>query len=737
MKRWLLRTLFVVGGLILVSLLWGAFAPLPQDEIFVSDRWGGGAEASLPFYAGINRDLPDTNEPLDNPTTPEIVALGRFLFFDPVLSINNDMSCSTCHHPDLGFSDGRATGMGAGGSGYGPDRTGGVEFPHNTMSHWNVAFGTKFLWNGASDTLEQVVAGTIAAPEEFDTTPDQVVAELRAIPEYVELFDAAFGDGAEGITHTNIQRAIAAFQRTLISLNSPYDRFAAGDFDALTPQQRRGLALFRSSRMHCNDCHWAPTFSDDDFSVTGVPPLPGKEYDPGRAAVDPEGKDKAFKAPTLRNIALTAPYMHNGVFTTLEEVIDFYAGGGGREDGVQNVDVPVQGFDISESEKAELIAFLYALTDESALPEIPTRLPSGLPVVPRLENPAREIARQVNRPEKDEQVETRRDPQVLTVGAGQSIQSVIDQARTGDTVQIPYGIYSESIFLDEPGVRLIGMPNAEGAYPVLDGRNVRESGVTASGDGFEMAFLALKGYAKTGILVKNARGVYLHDLSLAGPSTLGLAAELCSNVRIEHVKVTGMTSAGVYAGSSEAVSINGVEAFGNAIGIELENSIHSEVFANHVYENTVGIFVALQPHLPSKVSLYNQVYDNVVENNNLDGETSQPLPQGIGILVLAADYVELQGNTVTGHEHAGLAVYSLRGDFAGNEMDVGINPEFLSAQKNLYTGNQVDIFWDGSGVGNVFDDQATSSPRILPSSDWVETVYRLYWRLLNLRWHKF
>ena len=403
MKRWILRSLFVLGGLFLAGLLWAAYTPIPQDETFTSERWGGGAEASLPFYAGFNRNLPDTNTPPDNPITPEKVALGRFLFFDPILSRNNDMSCSTCHHPDLGFSDGRKTGMGAGGSGYSTDRTGGFEFSRNTMSHWNVVFNTAFLWNGGAGSLEEVAAATIVAHEEFDSEPDQVFVDLKEIPEYVRLFDAAFGGGAEEITYANIVRAITAFQRTLISLNSPYDRYIAGDFDALTPQQRRGLMLFKSARMRCNDCHWAPTFSDDDFSVTGVPPLPGTVYDPGRAGVDPEGKDKGFKAPTLRNIVLTAPYMHNGIFATLEEVIDFYAQGGGRVDGVQNVDVPVQGFEISDSEKADLIAFLYALTDENALPEIPTSVPSGLPVVPRFENPARDIVREVNRPEKMEQ----------------------------------------------------------------------------------------------------------------------------------------------------------------------------------------------------------------------------------------------------------------------------------------------------------------------------------------------
>ena len=390
-------------------------------------------------------------------------------------------------------------------------------------------------------------------------------------------------------------------------------------------------------------------------------------------------------------------------------------------------------FEISDSEKADLVAFLFALTDESALPEIPTSVPSGLPVVPRLENPARAIVRQVNRSEKAEQAEGRRDPQVFTVRAGQSIQSVIDRARAGDTVQIPYGNYSESIILDEPGIRLIGLPNAQGAYPVLEGAGRLTDGVIASGDGFEMAFLELKGYTNIGILVKNARDAYLHDLSLAGPGTLWLSVELCSDAHVERVRVTGMRSAGVYVGSSDGISVTGVEAYGNAIGLELENSIHSEVYASHTYENGVGIFVALQPHLPSKVSLYNKVYDNIIENNNIESTMPQEPLGGTGILVLAVDHVEVAGNTLRVHESAGLAVFSLTGDFAGNEMDVGIYPEYLSAYENRYDENKADILWDGTGVGNAFDDKtAVSDPAVLPSSRWADPIYRLYLRIIML-----
>jgi len=733
MKRRMLRLFSSFLCIVSIGLAWAAFAPIPQDETIPPERWQTGTKAVLPFYAGLYNDFPRTNAPPDNPSTPEKASLGRLLFFDPVLSRDNDMSCSTCHHPDLGFSDGRQTGMGAGGTGYGVQRTGGVVFPRNTLTQWNVAYNKSLLWNGSLSTLEQVIAGTMVSPEEFASNPDQVVDELRTIPEYVHLFDAAFGSDAEAVSFVNIARAIATFQRSLISNNSPYDRYAAGDFDALTPQQRRGLALFRSSRTRCNDCHSAPTFSDDGFSVTGVPPLPGTEYDPGRAAVDPQGMYRAFKAPTLRNIALTAPYMHNGVFPSLEKVMDFYAQGGGRKDGVENMDVHVQGFTLTDSERAELVAFLYALTDEGNLAEIPASVPSGLPVVPRLENPGREAVQRVNRSESAEQDSGGRHPRVFTVESGQTIQSVIDLAQAGDTVQIPFGSYSESVVVDEPGIRLVGLPNSRGDHPILDGDGRLAHGVLASADGFEMAFLDLKRYSDAQVLVKNASNLFLHDISIAGPGLLGLSLQSCSNVRVEDVHVTAMKSAGVYVSSSEQVSLLGVDSYNNAIGMELENSVYSTIQSSHAHGNALGIFVLLQPHLQSKVSLNTLLSDNVVENNNAEFLGGQALPDGTGILVLAADDVESRGNTIRGHRRAGLVVVSRTGKLAQTVMDVGIYPDHFAADRNFYAANHADVIWDGGGDGSNFDDETASSvPGVLPSSEWIKPFYRLYWWALRL-----
>ncbi|MFN3690389.1 MAG: cytochrome-c peroxidase [Fimbriimonadales bacterium] len=336
---------------------------------------------------GLQKPFPPIVQPDDNPTTPDKVELGRLLFFDPILSDDNTLSCAHCHHPHLGFSDGLPRSRGRGAKGAGRARTGGIELTRGAPSLWNTVYNHRQFWDGRAAHLEEQARMVITTPEEVNADPDALVRELKAIPEYRALFDKAFGGKhGESITFKNITYAIAAFQRTLVSFNSRFDRYAAGDGSALTPQEKRGLKLFLSPKTRCNECHGIPTFANRDFKVIGVPDPPDGPKDVHKAGAEPGrggGPNGAFKIPTLRNIALTAPYMHNGVFETLEEVLDFYAGGGGRGRGL---DVPLQDdkirkFQLTPQEKADLIAFLLALTDESALPEIPKRVPSGLPVV--------------------------------------------------------------------------------------------------------------------------------------------------------------------------------------------------------------------------------------------------------------------------------------------------------------------------------------------------------------------
>ena len=293
--------------------------------------------------------------------------LGRQLFYDPLLSANNEMSCATCHHPDLGFSNGEAVSEPRPGS---PAR--------NVSGLWNTGLNAFLLWDGRETSLESQARLPLTLPNEMAETPEDLEAKLRAIAAYVDLFDAAYGGGDAAVTFDNITRALAAFQRTLISDNSPYDRFAAGDKGALTAQQQRGMEVFFSASANCSECHHLPNFSMETFRVTGVP-----SDDPGRAGVSQSGLRGAFKVPTLRNVALTAPYMHNGSLATLEEVVQFYANGAGRANNFPRVDPALQGFALTLEEKAALVSFLESLTDESRLPPVPEVALSGLPTVER------------------------------------------------------------------------------------------------------------------------------------------------------------------------------------------------------------------------------------------------------------------------------------------------------------------------------------------------------------------
>ncbi len=327
--------------------------------------------AGLPL-AAQRTQFPPIVAPPDNPTTPAKIELGRQLFFDPVLSASNAMACATCHHPDLGFSNGAAIS---------PPRAGAPG--RNVPTVWNAAFNRHLLWDGRVESLEAQVVDPLTLPNEMAAAPEEIEAELRALPAYVDLFDAAFGGGEEAVTFDNVTRALAAFERTLLSSDSRFDRFVAGEAGALTPQEQRGLALFFSPETHCAECHQPPTFAHETFRVVGVP-----SDDPGRAGVSPTGVRGAFRVPTLRNVALTAPYMHNGSLATLEDVVQFYADGAGRANGFPSVDPLLKGFDLSGQDKADLAAFLRALTDERALPSVPEQALSGLPVVPRIANPA-------------------------------------------------------------------------------------------------------------------------------------------------------------------------------------------------------------------------------------------------------------------------------------------------------------------------------------------------------------
>jgi parallel beta-helix repeat protein len=548
------------------------------------------------------------------------------------------------------------------------------------------------------------------------------------------------------MTLANAQRALAAFERTLISNNSPFDRYAAGDVNALTPQQRRGLALFRSGATRCFECHTAPTFSSVSLRVIGVP-----GDDPGAGAVSDVVPDGAFKVPSLRNVALTAPYMHNGSLATLEDVIDFYADGGGRAHGVENVDPFVLGFDLSTQERSDLVAFLLALTDESNLPEIPSEVPSGLPVVARLENPARQAVVQQSSDLLAGDVEAR-ESLTIRVQEGETIQAAVDRARPGNTVEVPYGVYHETVVLDTSDITLIGLTDEQGAWPVLDGEGELADGVIASGNNFELGFFEVRNYTDNGVLVEGVTGVHLHDILALNTGTYGVYPVQSTDVLIERAEVNGVDDAGIYAGQCLDVVIRESVAHGNVIGIELENTVGGEVYNNRTYDNSVGIFVVLLPNLTSKVSAQTLVYDNVTENNNHEnfapeGAIARLVPPGVGILLLGTDENDVHDNVVRDNKSTGLAVFSLTNTGAFDEVDVGPTPEGNYVHDNQYEHNGYDpdsfvadlgiptgdVLWDGAGAGNVFDEPGARGgfPPLLPQSSWPSFVQRAYWHALN------
>jgi cytochrome c peroxidase len=366
--------------------------------------------------------------PADNPTTPEKVALGRMLFWDPILSGTRDVACATCHHPSFGYADGLDVAIGVNGLGLGASRHFAPDRPthfvkRNSPTILNTAFNgidalaayvpssAPMFWDSRVQSLEAQALEPLKAADEMHgdagdshDAVDQAVARISAIPEYRRLFASAFGARA-AVTATTLSRAIAAFERTLVTTNAPYDRYLRGDATAMTEQQIRGMDTFQ--RMGCANCHGGPMFSDYKTHVLGVP-------ENGKLAAADTGTDSryAFRTPSLRNLAYTAPYMHNGTFSTLDAVVNFYNqvgggrggrggrgpgggpnlqgrggfGRGGRFAGTPNPNVTRQDLDPLLRQvnvrggRQDVIAFLGALNDPDFDRTIPARVPSGLTV---------------------------------------------------------------------------------------------------------------------------------------------------------------------------------------------------------------------------------------------------------------------------------------------------------------------------------------------------------------------
>ncbi|RMH21446.1 MAG: hypothetical protein D6696_05815 [Acidobacteria bacterium] len=754
------------GAALLVLPIPAFEAPVrdPQLAREIAER-GRQHFARIAAAKGLARPFPAPVERPENPTTPAKVELGRLLYFDPILSRDDDLSCAHCHHPDLGLADGRRRSMGVGGRGVGPERSGGAVLRRGAPTVWNAVFNRRQFWDGRARDLEEQAANPIQDPREMAEDAGELERQLRAIPEYVERFAAAFGAPAgrphEAVTFEHVTFAVAAFERTLTSRRSAFDRYAAGDVAALTPAQRRGFNLFRSLKTRCFECHGLPTFANADFKVIGVPEAEDLAApDLGRGEIEGgRAYDRAFKVPTLRNVALTAPYMHNGRFGTLEEVIDFYAAGGGAGAGLElpNLDDKIRPFDLRATEKADLIAFLHALTDESARPAIPRRVPSGLPAVPSLAaslaaGPGAASAATGAGPPSAAGA-AGEGPARRVVRPGESIQRAIDAARPGDTVEVMPGVYHQSLTLDVSGIRLIGR-RIDGELPVLDGRGVLADGIIGAASDLVIEGLVIRDFTANGVMINLAQNLVFRRLHLERTGLYGVYPVETIGVLIEGCTVTGARDAGLYVGQSKDVVVRGNRAYGNVTGIEIENSVGAVVEDNEVYDNAGGILVFALPDVPSKVSrrcrvVGNRVYDNNHPNFADPSAIVAAVPPGTGIMILAADDVEVAHNEIRGNRSFGVAVAGLDSFFGrGSVYDVDPYPDRNRIHGNRLSGNGTDpaagivaagfagadLLWDLSGDGNRWHQPGASRlPYALPAPGWsaarARANHRL-WRLL-------
>jgi len=288
--------------------------------------------------------LPAVVAPPANPQSQDKITLGKMLYFDPRLSKDGTVSCATCHDPAHGWSDAGPTSKGING------QLGGRRAPPVS----NAAYNPLQFWDGRAPSLEAQAIGPIANPIEMGFTHDACVACLEGIPAYKETFRAVFGTSP--ITIDQVGMAIAAYERTVVTTDSPFDRYARGDLAALTPLERQGLEIF-NGKGHCSACHWGPNFSDGRFHDLGIVQSGPLAADAGRYDVTKNPKDKgAFKTPTIRDAGRRAPYLHTGGEKTLEDVVRLYNAGGGNNDA--HLDPLVVPLGLSKKEIQALAAFM-------------------------------------------------------------------------------------------------------------------------------------------------------------------------------------------------------------------------------------------------------------------------------------------------------------------------------------------------------------------------------------------
>lgn len=305
--------------------------------------------------------------------TPQQIDLGRYLFFDPVLSGDGSISCASCHDPGQGFSDSLPRSIGIDGQ----------EVSRAAPTLWNTAFLNRFFWDARATSLEEQAMGPLFATDEMGNSPGGLLETLNGIPAYQSLFSQAFPRRkGSSIQLDEVYLSLAAFQTSLISLNSRYDRYAHGYHAALSEHEIEGLNIFRSFVARCAECHTPPLFTNQQVAVIGAPEPEGWPLDVGAQQTYNAPKLKAgFKVPTLRNVVQTAPYMHSGKFDNLLEVAEFYNGGRGHAvpEGLElTLHWHMSSPNLTDYELDRLVDFMGTLTDESLTPKVPSQLPSGM-----------------------------------------------------------------------------------------------------------------------------------------------------------------------------------------------------------------------------------------------------------------------------------------------------------------------------------------------------------------------
>lgn len=327
-----------LAPIVLFSVCWSTFA-------------AGVAAVRLP--AQVVSSLPDLEHPKDNLSSEAKIELGRMLYFDKRLSADNSVSCASCHDPKQGWSNNDATAVGVGG------QRGGRSAP----TIINSAYQKFQFWDGRAASLEEQALGPIANPIEMNLPVEEAVKKLAGIEGYQKRFQEVFGSG---VSADNLAKAIAAFERTVVSGNAPFDLYKAGDEQALSAEALVGMKLF-FGKANCSACHNGPHFSDGGFHNIGVS-IDATEADQGRRKISGiEGDHGSFRTPTLREIARTAPYMHNGSLKTLEDVVDYYDKGGTTND---QLDEEIFALKLTAEAKKALVTFLKEGLSSASYPQI-------------------------------------------------------------------------------------------------------------------------------------------------------------------------------------------------------------------------------------------------------------------------------------------------------------------------------------------------------------------------------